>query len=79
MLISFAECRPDYSPVNSVFFLRFSLLVTGSDSHVARHTSAEAWQSSGQVLPKMAKRTAGKGQILKKNDILELFDFCIRE
>lgn len=79
MLISFAECRPDDSPVNSVFFLRFSLLVTGSDSHVARHTSAEARQSSGQVLPKMAKRTAGKGQILKENDILELFDFCIRE
>lgn len=66
MFVSFAECRSDDSPVNSVFFLRSSLLVTGSDSHVARHTSAEAWQSSGQVLPKMAKRTTGEEQILKE-------------
>ena len=47
--------------------------LTWPDALVVTMNNTEAWESSGQVFPKMAKRTSGKEQVLKKNDVFELF------
>lgn len=46
-----------------------------SAASLLSHGQTHRW--IGQVFPKMAKGTSGEEQVLKKNDILELFDFML--
>lgn len=51
--------------------------LTWLDTPVGTMNNTQAWERIGQVFPKMAKGTSEEEQVLKKNDILELFDFML--